>query len=90
MYGEKLKRAVEALDYFLHSLSPEDQFDLILFNEEPSALSPAPLPATAENVERALDFIKGSMLGGGTDLRKRSLSRSNWPPLFPRENAASS
>src|ERR1041385_3480839 len=23
MYGEKLKRAVEALDYFLHSLSPE-------------------------------------------------------------------
>ena len=70
MYGEKLKRAVEALDSFLHSLLPQDHFDLILFNEEPSALSPSPLAATPENVEQALDFIKNSMLGGGTDLRK--------------------
>ncbi|HXM36920.1 MAG TPA: VIT and VWA domain-containing protein [Pyrinomonadaceae bacterium] len=69
MYGEKLTKAVEATDYFLHSLSPQDQFDLILFNEEASALSPAPLPATPQNVERALEFIKASMLGGGTDLR---------------------
>jgi Ca-activated chloride channel family protein len=70
MYGEKLNRAVEALDYFLHSLTPQDRFCLILFNEEPSAFSPAPLSATTENVEHALDFIKGSTLGGGTDLRK--------------------
>lgn len=70
MYGEKLKRAVEALDYFLHSLAPEDQFDLILFNEEAYALSPVPLAATTENVEKALALIKNSMLGGGTDLRK--------------------
>jgi Ca-activated chloride channel family protein len=70
MYGEKLKRAVEALDYFLHSLTPEDKFDLILFNDEPSVLSPAPLAGTPENVERALEFIKSSTLGGGTDLQK--------------------
>jgi Ca-activated chloride channel family protein len=70
MYGEKLKRAVEALDYFLHSLTPSDRFDLILFNEEATTLSATPLSATAENVERALDFIKNSALGGGTDLRK--------------------
>jgi Ca-activated chloride channel family protein len=70
MYGEKLKRAVEALDYFLHSLTPEDKFDLILFNDEPSVLSPAPLTGTPENVERALEFIKSSTLAGGTDLQK--------------------
>ena len=70
MYGEKLNRAVEATDFFLHGLSPKDQFDLILFNEEASALSPSPLPATAENVERAMQLIKGSNLGGGTDLRR--------------------
>lgn len=75
MYGEKLKRAVEALDYFLHSLTPQDHFCLILFNEEPSVLSPLPLTGTAENVEHALEFIKGSTLGGGTDLRK-ALTRS--------------
>jgi Ca-activated chloride channel family protein len=84
MYGEKLKRAVEALDYFLHSLRPDDRFDLILFNEEPTALSATPLSGSAENVERALDFIKNSTLGGGTDLRKaltRSIEVAN---AFPR------
>jgi len=70
MYGEKLKRAVEAFDYFLHSLSSQDQFDLILFNDEAYAFSPTPLAATPENLEHALDFIRNSMLGGGTDLRK--------------------
>jgi len=70
MYGEKLKRAVEALDYFLHSLTPEDKFDLILFSDEPSVLSGAPLAGTPANVERALEFIKASSLSGGTDLQK--------------------
>ena len=70
MYGEKLKRAVEALDYFLNSFSPQDHFDLVLFNEETYTFSPAPLPATPDNVERALAFIRNSMLGSGSDLRK--------------------
>jgi Ca-activated chloride channel family protein len=70
MYGEKLSRAVEALDYFLHSLTPQDKFDLIVFNEEPAVLSGAPLEGTPANVERALEFIKASSLSGGTDLQK--------------------
>jgi Ca-activated chloride channel family protein len=70
MYGEKLTRAVEAVDYFLHGLSPVDRFNLILFNEETDSFSPAPVEATRENIERALQFVKSSSLGGGTDLRK--------------------
>jgi Ca-activated chloride channel family protein len=70
MYGDKLARAVEALDYFLHGLTPQDTFDLVLFNEETSLLAPAPLAATPEHVEQAMAFVKGSLLGGGTDLRK--------------------
>lgn len=70
MYGEKLVRAVEALDYFLHSLSPRDHFNLVLFNKETNVFSSAPLTATPENVEQALHFIKGSSLGGGTNLKK--------------------
>jgi len=84
MYGEKLKRAVEALDYFLHSLTPGDQFDLILFNEEPSVLSVTPLSATAENVEHALDFIRNSTLGGGTDLRKALTKSIEVAKVFPK------
>lgn len=70
MRGEKLARAFEAVDYFLHGLAPRDSFNLVLFNEETAALSDAPLPATPEQVERALDFIRGSSLGGATDMRK--------------------
>jgi Ca-activated chloride channel family protein len=70
MYGEKLSRAVESVDYFLHGLTPQDHFNLILFNEETSFFSPAPVEATPDKVEQALQFIKGSSLGGATDLRK--------------------
>lgn len=70
MRGEKLARAFEAVDYFLHGLAPRDSFNLVLFNEETTALSDTPLPATPEQVERALDFIRGSSLGGATDIRK--------------------
>jgi Ca-activated chloride channel family protein len=83
MYGEKLKRAVEALDYFLNSLSPPDHFDLILFNEEAYAFSPTPLPATADNVEHALDFIRNSMLGSGSDIRKALAKAVELAPQFP-------
>lgn len=83
MYGEKLRRAVEALDYFLNSLSPQDHFDLILFNEETYAFSPAPLPATPDNVEHALDFIRNSMLGSGSDLRKALAKAVELAPQFP-------
>ncbi|HEY8459738.1 MAG TPA: VWA domain-containing protein, partial [Blastocatellia bacterium] len=73
MNGEKLSRAVEAIDFFLHSLQARDQFNLILFNDHVETLSPSPLPATAENVERAMGFVKGSTLGGGTDLSQALL-----------------
>ena len=84
MYGEKLKRAVEALEYFLNSLSPEDQFDLLLFNEETYDFSPAPLPATSDNVEHALDFIRNSMLGSGSDLRKALEKAVELAARFPQ------
>ncbi|HEX7771889.1 MAG TPA: VIT and VWA domain-containing protein, partial [Pyrinomonadaceae bacterium] len=84
MYGEKLKRAVEALDYFLNSLSPQDHFDLVLFNEEAYAFSPASLPATPDNTEHALDFIRNSMLGSGSDLRKALTKAVELAPQFPQ------
>lgn len=87
MYGEKLTRAVESIDYFLHGLKPEDHFNLILFNEETHFFSPAPVQATRETVEQALQFIKGSSLGGGTDLKKvfeQALSASQSFPTGDR------
>lgn len=70
MYGDKLARAVEAVDYFLHNLNAEDEFNLVLFNDETKVLAANPINATAENVENALDFVKKSYLGGGTNLKR--------------------
>lgn len=70
MRGEKLSRAVEASEYFLHSLAPQDEFNLALFNEETQVFSNTPLAATPEHVERALAFVRESTLGGATDLRR--------------------
>ena len=83
MHGEKLSRAVEAVDFFLHSLQPQDHFNLALFNDSFTPLTTSPLPATTENVERALSFIKASMLGGGTDLNQALLESIKLANAFP-------
>ncbi len=83
MHGEKLQRAVEAVDFFLHGLQPQDHFNLALFNDDFTPLSASPLPATTENVERALGFIKASMLGGGTDINQALLESIKLANSFP-------
>jgi Ca-activated chloride channel homolog len=83
MSGEKLSRAVEAIDFFLHSLQARDQFNLILFNDHVEPLAPNPSPATTENVERALGFVKSSTLGGGTDLNQALLKAIELAGAFP-------
>jgi Ca-activated chloride channel family protein len=75
MYGDKLARAVEAIDFFLHNLAPEDEFNLILFNDEAFSFAPKPISATPENVENALQYVKDRSLGGGTNL-KNALAES--------------
>ncbi len=83
MYGEKLSRAVEATDYFLHGLNGQDQFNLVLFNEDTSPLSQAPLAATPEQVEQALAFVKGMPLAGGTNLKAALSKATELARTFP-------
>ena len=82
MYGDKLARAVEAVDFFLHNLAPEDEFNLILFNDETVSFSPQPVSATTETVENALQFLKSSMLEGGTNLKKALQKAAEQSNLF--------
>ncbi|MCI0662769.1 MAG: VIT and VWA domain-containing protein [Acidobacteria bacterium] len=83
MHGEKLVQSVEAVDFFLHSLGERDQFNLALFNRDFSSFSPTPLPVTTDNVERALGFVKSSMLSGGTDLNQALLNAVELINKFP-------
>lgn len=70
MYGDKLVRAVEAVDFFLHNLTPEDEFNVVLFNDETTLFAAQKIAGTPENIENALQFIKKSSLGGGTNLKQ--------------------
>ncbi len=70
MYGDKLLRAVESVDYFLHNLNEADEFNLILFNNEAILFNEKPVSATTANVEKAMQFIKDESIGGGTNLKK--------------------
>ena len=58
MYGDKLLRAMESLDYFLHNLKETDEFNLLLFNSESILFSEKSLSATTANIEKALQFVK--------------------------------
>jgi Ca-activated chloride channel family protein len=70
MRWEKLEQSYAALDYFLHHLNEQDEFLLVLFHQETKAHAPAPVPATKENIDAALNFFKAQYLMGGTDFQK--------------------
>jgi len=67
MQFEKLDRAYEATEGLLRSLTPQDTFNLMLFNDDVAVFSNAPVDGRPNQIERALAFIKSSYLSGGTD-----------------------
>ena len=81
MYGDKLARSVEAVDFFLHNLSLQDEFSLILFSDTVSPFASKPISATTENIENAWQFVKDSSLGGGTNL-KNALEKAKEQTAF--------
>ncbi len=70
MQWEKLERSYQALETLLRTLRPPDSFNLILFNQQTQVFQPAPVPADGAAVQRALDFVRGSRLRGGTDVQR--------------------
>ncbi|MEK6302879.1 MAG: VIT domain-containing protein [Acidobacteriota bacterium] len=68
MQWEKLDRAYEATEGLLRSLTSQDAFNLMLFNDEVATFSDKAVDARPDQIERALAFIKSSYLSGGTDL----------------------
>jgi Ca-activated chloride channel family protein len=80
MQWEKLDRSYAALEGVLRKLRPLDQFNVVLFNQDVAAWKPQPVAASPQNVQAALDYVRGSKLRGGTDLGKAlaaGLAQSN-------------
>ncbi|MFN8817689.1 MAG: VIT domain-containing protein [bacterium] len=66
MSGRPIEQAVAAVERGLRRLTPADTFQVINFAAEASALGPAPIPASADNVQRGVQYLKSLYAQGGT------------------------
>ncbi len=77
MYGFPLEISKKLMADLLGNLRPTDRFNVLLFSGGSSVLAEESLPATRENVARAVHLIESQRGGGGTELLpalKRALS----------------
>ena len=68
MHGFPLDTAKTLLRDLIGRLRPSDTFNVIPFAGGHSLLHPQSLPASEENIARAIRFINGQTGGGGTEL----------------------
>ncbi|MFB3818818.1 MAG: VIT domain-containing protein [Candidatus Methylomirabilales bacterium] len=68
MHGFPLEVSKKLLRELLGHLRPTDRFNVLLFSGGSSLLSPASVPASPENLQRALRVIERETGGGGTEL----------------------
>ncbi|MFH1146883.1 MAG: VIT domain-containing protein [Pseudomonadota bacterium] len=77
MYGFPLDISKKLLKDLIGGLRPTDKFNVLLFSGGSTVMSEASLPASGENIRRAIDVIERQTGGGGTELLpalKRTLS----------------
>jgi Ca-activated chloride channel family protein len=68
MAGDKIEQVREAASYCLNRLGPGDRFNIIPFNEQPTLFRDETVPATKDNVNAGLAFVKELTAGGGTNI----------------------
>ena len=68
MYGYPLEISKKLLRDLIGKLRPTDMFNVLLFSGGSSVMSAHSLPATSENIGRALSLIDNQKGGGGTEL----------------------
>jgi Ca-activated chloride channel family protein len=67
MDGARLEAAKRALVAALHTLTPKDSFEIIAFDNRLSHFSSVPMPASGENISRAMQFLDRIQAEGGTE-----------------------
>jgi len=68
MQGVAISQLRQFAEHVLDHLNPQDEFQLIAFNNQSRAFEAAPVPATSVNIEAGKKFIRGLNAGGGTKL----------------------
>ena len=68
MRGEKIKQAKDALLFCLENLNPQDEFNLIDFDDQVRMFSETSLPASRQELKRARKFVEQIEAEGGTNI----------------------
>lgn len=68
MEGFPLNTSKALMHELLAGLKPRESFNILFFAGDARVLSPTPLPATPENVQRAFVTMQNYQGGGGTEL----------------------
>ena len=68
MYGFPLDTAKALISALIGQLRPVDTFNVLLFSGDSRLMVPRSIPATADNVRRAISLIDHERGGGGTEL----------------------
>lgn len=68
MFGFPLEISKKLLRNLIGSLRPSDKFNVLLFSGGSSLMSEESLPATMENIDKAINVIDRQKGGGGTEL----------------------
>jgi Ca-activated chloride channel family protein len=66
MNGQPIAKSKEAVKRALRKLEPDDTFQVIQFSMSASRLGSDPVPATPENVQRAIRYVDSLQGEGGT------------------------
>ncbi|MFQ5989622.1 MAG: VWA domain-containing protein, partial [Candidatus Methylomirabilales bacterium] len=80
MSGAPTKKVQETMRQFFKLSKADDTIQVITFASQASKLFREPVPATADNVTRALNFTEGIRGGGGTEMLKGIKMVLNDPP----------
>ncbi len=68
MWGFPMEISKKLMRNLVTNLNPGDKFNIILFSSNSAVFSPRSVDATAENIDRAMDFIKGASQWSGTEV----------------------
>lgn len=68
MYGYPLDTARDLIRDLVSGLNETDCFNLLLFSNASVRMSPSSVPATRDNIQKAIDLIDQESGGGGTEL----------------------
>jgi Ca-activated chloride channel family protein len=66
MSGQPIEQSRKAIQYALTHMRADDTFQVVRFAGSAESMSPAPVPATPNNVAKALQYVGEMRAGGGT------------------------